>query len=130
MQNDVKQVDRDAMVRFSRLQCPSVFAAHRIASTTALQAENERLRVEAKPLRDTGYHQTAALVTKAADALDAKDKRIAELEGERDAIHEAAGNVYKYHMAAQGEWPDALEDVLSPLWVLLVQRENMKEPTQ
>ena len=112
MQNDVKQVDRDAMVRFSRLQCPSVFAAHRIAA----ESKTAELSI--------------ATIDRQADEIDAKDKRIAELEGERDAIHEAAGNVYKYHMATQGEWPDALEDVLSPLWVLLVQRENAKEPTQ
>ncbi len=49
-----------------------------------------KLRVEAKPLRDTGYHQTAALVTQAADALDAKDKQIAELEARIKHRHDNA----------------------------------------
>ncbi len=47
---DVKQVDRDAMVRFSRLQCPSVFAAHRIAAEAAKDAEIAALQARVAEL--------------------------------------------------------------------------------
>ncbi len=87
------------------------FATHRIQSTAARQSELDAAKAEVERLR--------------ADN-EALQKRVAELE----AIYESAGKVYKYHMENKCEWSDALEDVLSPLWVLLVQRENMKEPTQ
>ena len=56
MQNDVKQVDRDAMVRFSRLQCPSVFAAHRIAAEAAKDAEIAALQATVARLRENISH--------------------------------------------------------------------------